>query len=106
MAMNIKNFNTGDIIVRTEPGRRQQEQYNENLGVSTMATLYEDTSWIGEPFVLLDIANGMIYLDRVGIPVVLEKKKQLSLQVFAEGWDYFVEPNGYTMQDFENAKVI
>ena len=52
--MNIKNFNAGDIIVRTAPGEMKEDKYNDNLGITTQVTSYQDTSYIGEPVKLLD----------------------------------------------------
>src|SRR5689334_9772231 len=104
--MNIKNFNAGDIIVRTEAGKKQEERQNENLGISTLVTVYEDSSYLGEPLKLLDIANGMIYLEVVGEPVALGKRRELSGLVFSEGWNYFVVPDGYTMEYFQTKKIV
>lgn len=71
-----------------------------------MVTLYEDTSWIGEPMKLMDIANGMIYVEFVGKESAYSTKRhKLPLHTFTEGWNYFTVPDGYTMQDFENQKL-
>jgi len=105
--MNIKNFNQGDLIVRTSPGKKQEERENETLGISTLVTIYEDTSYIGEPMKFLDVCNGMIYVERIGRPYDNgSTKKEFGLHIFKEGWDYFVVPSGYTMQDFETRKII
>lgn len=104
--MNIKNFNTNDLIVRTEPGKGQQEIENETLGITTMVTLFEDTSYIGQPMRLIDVCNGMIYTEMIGQPVCLDKKRQMPLHTFTDGWDYFVVPNGYTMEEIEQTKII
>lgn len=101
--MHIQNFNSGDIVVRTAAGKKEQEMYNENLGVSTIMTMYEDTSYIGQPFKLLDVCNGMIYLEVIGQMVCgFEGKRQMPFQIFKEGWEFFTVPNGYTMEEIRN----
>jgi len=104
--MNIKNFNPGDIIVRVENGEMKQSGFNENLGIATEVIVYSDSSYIGEPMKLLDVCNGVVYVEKIGVPVMGDGKRELPLNVFAQGWEYFVVPNGYTMQEFENKKVV
>jgi len=104
--MNIQNFNNGDLIVRTKPGIRQQDRYNDNLGISTRVTQYEDSSYIGEPFKLLDVCNGIIYVELIDKSIHERAKIKMVLDVFEEGWEYFVVPNGYTMEEFQNTTIL
>lgn len=103
--MDIQNFNQGDIIVRVEAGRLEREVQNETLGISTMVTVMEDTSYVGEPMKLMDVCNGVIYLEKIGIPIIGVNSLRLPLHTFKSGWNYFVIPNGYNMEYFEKLKV-
>lgn len=95
----------GDIIVRVEAGRLEREVQNETLGISTMVTVMEDTIYIGQPMKLMDVCNGVIYLEKIGIPIVGTKNLTMGLHIFKNGWNYFVIPNGYNMEYFEKLKV-
>lgn len=104
--MNISNFNNGDLIVRTEPGKYTCPKYNENLGVSVDIVTGIDTSYIGVPFKLLDVANGIIYVEVIGRPVCNGSKvKEMKIVVFGDGWGYFTVPNGLTIEYFNNKLV-
>lgn len=104
--MNIKNFSPGDIIVRVEPAKKKEDVYNDNLGTSVCVETVFDRSYTGEPFKLLDTANGMVYLEKIGRSIISMPKRELPLDVWSDGWEYFVVPNGYTMEDFINAKTL
>jgi len=103
--MHISNFKSGDLIVRVEPAEIGGEQFNDNLGISVY-TPVKDNSYIGEPIKLLDVCNGMIYFEMVGTPMMLSKKRAMAEHRFSEGWNYFVLPEGFTMDDFTNEKII
>ena len=103
--MNINNFKSGDLIVRTEPAEISNERYNDNLGIS-VSTPVLDYSYIGDPLKLLDVCNGMIYYEVIGSQTLLPKKREMNEYRFSEGWNYFVVPDGFTLNDFINQSII
>lgn len=105
--MKITDIPKGSLICRTDPAKRQEERHNENLGIDTVVTLYEDNSYIGDPVKLLDVSNGMIYVEFVGKSRRMDgdRRHQLPIHTFAEGWNYFVMPDGFNMEYFQKKFV-
>ncbi|HEX9062306.1 MAG TPA: hypothetical protein VF941_19215 [Clostridia bacterium] len=104
--MNILDFNINDLVVRVESAKFKEQKYNENLGIEIEVVSIVDRSYLGEPMKLLDIQNGVIYVEKLGNSILLGNKRELQLDMFADGWEYFVIPNGYTLEEFMNKKII
>ena len=90
--MNIKELNHGDKIVRVE--RTPAEPHIGLMG--QVENVVGDGSYIGEPLILKDICNGLIYLKRVESDKSLgfddDEILYLKLCDFGEGWEMWREP--------------
>ena len=84
---SIYEFKKGDEVVRVQPSKP--------LGYSDFSDApVTDRSYIGQKLIFVGIANGCAYLKRTGIEAKLFKDDliDLPLDVYDEGWDYFVDP--------------
>ena len=55
-----------------------------------------DRSYQGEKLIFIGIANGCIYLKRTNeleLKIFGDKMVDLELDIFSEGWDYYIDPN-------------
>ena len=95
----IYDFNKGDEIVKIVPAK--------SLG--PMMSLIGDTidrggdrSYMGEKLIFMGIANGQIYLKRTSetdIRIFGNELINLSLDVWSEGWDNWIDPEKTFEQD-------
>jgi hypothetical protein len=86
---SIFEFKKGDRVVRVEPTRALGQSLFGGPGV-------RDRSYIGDQLIFVGIANGCAYFkrtDRVEIAILGNKLIDLSLDIFDEGWDYYIDPN-------------
>lgn len=88
----IYEFNKGDEIVRVQPAKPYSPTrmgfFGEEGGV-------RDRSYIGNKMVFVGIANGKIYLKRLddfSLKIFGDKLLELDLDIFDEGWDFYVDP--------------
>lgn len=76
---DIYDFINGDIVVRISPSK-----------------LCGDRSYMGQSLIFVGITNGQIYLkrtDEVELRIYGDKLLSLSLDMWDEGWNYYVDPN-------------
>jgi len=88
----IYDFKKGDAIVRTIPAK---EYSPARMGIFGMDGGVRDRSYIGQKMIFVGIANGMIYLQRTTefeLKIFGDKLVDLSLDIWDEGWDYFIDP--------------
>ena len=84
---NICEFKKGDVITRIIPAKELPGIFG-GRGIG-------DRSYIGEPFIFVGIANGCIYIKRALKVDILEfgdKLMDLKMDIFSEGWDYYIDP--------------
>ncbi len=84
---SIYEFKKGDEIVRIEPAK--------SYGGFLNGREVRDRSYIGEKLIFHGIANGVIYLkptDKVSIFLSNDKFIDLKLDIWDEGWNYWVDP--------------
>ena len=86
---SIYEFKKGDIITRVEP--------SAPLGKGGFFgdEGFRDRSYIGEKYILAGIANGCIYLKRIDaleIRIFGNKLIDLPLDIFENGWNYWIDP--------------
>lgn len=102
---NISYFKKGDIITRIENAKLTVSKFNENLGIETQETAWEDNSYRGDPLEFVAIENNIAYLKaRSG----LKAGKILRFELgngWEEGWNYFVDVVG-EIQAEEPQKVV
>ena len=82
---SIYEFKKGDEIVRITPAKPLKNLFGE----------IRDRSFLGEKMVFAGIANGQIYLRRTNtmdINIFGNKLLDLSLDIWDDGWDYYVDP--------------
>ena len=87
MSKSIFEFEKGDRIVRIEPAKA--------LGLSLLGEPQSgDRSYIGQKMEFLGIINGCIYVTPDGISWFDNKDrwKSLPLDIFSDGWDYWIDP--------------
>tara|TARA_R110000824_G_scaffold33981_4_gene108506 strand:+ start:3532 stop:3936 length:405 start_codon:yes stop_codon:yes gene_type:complete len=86
---SIYEFKKGDRIVRVEPAKTVGKNMLSPEGV-------RDRSFIGDKMILAGVANGCIYLkrtDKIEIKIFGDKLLDLPLDIFDEGWDYYIDPD-------------
>ena len=86
---SIYEFKKGDRIVRVEPAKTVGKCMLSPEGV-------RDRSYIGDQMILAGVANGCIYLKRTNkleIKILGKELLDLPLDIFDEGWDYYIDPN-------------
>lgn len=88
----IYEFKKGDEIVRVQPAKeyspRRMGPFGEEGGI-------RDRSYMGEKLIFVGIANGQIYCkrtDKSSIRIFGDKLLSLSLDIWDEGWDLYVDP--------------
>jgi len=108
---SIYEFKKGDKITRIKPSKPVVKMGEEE---------FVDRNYIGIPFIFVGIANGCIYLKRI----VSEQAKELmsffsmlsggsgessimhlELELFEEGWDFYIEPETLGLEDFIDESV-
>ena len=89
---SIYEFKQGDIIVRVEPAKPYMGGIGNGL---------RDRSYVGEKVIFQGITNGMIYLKPTEkISIFLSGKLMgLPLDIWDEGWNYWVDPKTITEND-------
>ena len=89
MSKSIYEFKKGDIITRVSPSK--------SMGISILNPEgIGDRSYQGEKLIFIGIANGCIYLKRTNeleLKIFGDKLMDLELDIFSEGWDYYIDPN-------------
>jgi hypothetical protein len=90
----IYEFKKGDEIVRIKPAK--------SLGLMSVGFFGEnvidrggDRSYMGQKLIFVGIANGQIYCQRTdtfSLNVFGDKLLGLSLDIWDEGWDFYVDP--------------
>ena len=89
MSKSIYEFKKGDIITRASPSKSMGISILNPEGVG-------DRSYQGEKLIFIGIANGCIYLKRTNeleLKIFGDKLMDLELDIFSEGWDYYIDPN-------------
>ena len=89
MSKSIYEFKKGDIITRVSPSKSMGISILNPEGVG-------DRSYQGEKLIFIGIANGCIYLKRTNeleLKIFGDKLMDLELDIFSEGWDYYIDPN-------------
>ena len=82
----IYEFKKGDKIVRVEPAKSIAGGIGDGI---------RDRSYVGEKMLFHGIANGVIYIkptQKVTIFISDNGFIDLPLDIWDEGWDYWVEP--------------
>lgn len=86
---SIYEFKKNDVVVRVEP--------SSIIGYSIMnPDGTRDRSYIGEKLIFVGVTNGCIYLkrtDEVQVKVFGDKLVELPLDLFSDGWEYYIDPN-------------
>ena len=86
---SIYEFKKGDIVTRVAPAK--------SLGKSLFNPEGQgDRSYQGEKLIFVGIANGCIYLKRTNVlelKIFGDKMIDLELDIFSDGWDYYIDPN-------------
>ena len=91
----IYDFNKGDEIVRVVPAK----EYSTGV---------RDRSYMGEKLIFVGIANGQIYFKRTdsfSISIFGDKLLNLSIDIWDEGWDLFVDPNKFFEKELRKEKL-
>jgi len=81
--MTIYEFVQGDEIVRVQPSK-------------TYSSGIRDRSYMGQKLIFVGIANGCIYCkrtDEFSISIFGDKLVDLSLDIWDEGWELYVDPS-------------
>lgn len=122
-AKKIYDFKKGDKITRIQPSKPVMKLGDEEM---------VDRNYIGTPFIFVGLANGCIYLKKQ-VPELNESQRDflsiltmiggdsvapmihLELDLFEDGWDYYVDPNTlgeeteekntFTAEELENQKL-
>ena len=98
---SIYEFKKGDIVTRVTPAK--------SLGKSLLNTEGTgDRSYQGDKLIFVGIANGCVYLKRTNaleIRMFGDKMIDLELDIFSEGWDYYIDPNSL-LEDIEETILI
>ena len=101
MSKSIYEFKKGDIITRVSPSKSMGISILNPEGVG-------DRSYQGEKLIFIGIANGCIYLKRTNeleLKIFGDKMVDLELDIFSEGWDYYIDPNSLLEDEDETIFV-
>jgi hypothetical protein len=82
----IYEFKKGDEIVRIIPAKPL---------IDIMGKEMRDRSYLGEKMIFVGIANGQIYIkrtDHLSLQLFGDKLVDLPLDLWDEGWGYWVDP--------------
>ena len=85
---SIYEFKKGDIVTRVAPAKALGKSIFNPEGQG-------DRSYQGDKLVFVGIANGCIYLKRTDIlelKIFGDKLLELPLDIFSDGWNYWVDP--------------
>ena len=89
MSKSIYEFKKGDIITRVAPSKSLGKSIFNPEGVG-------DRSYQGDKLIFVGVANGCIYLkrtDKIELKMFGDKLMDLPLDIFRDGWDYWIDPN-------------
>ena len=89
----IYEFKKGDEIVRVEPAKPYTPITTNMFGQQEGGL--RDRSYLGEKLIFIGIANGQIYCQRTdnfSLKIFGEKPLGLSLDIWDDGWDYYIDP--------------
>jgi hypothetical protein len=99
--MNIKEFKKGDAVVRVEPTPTTGKYYSPFT--QTVEEHGGDRSYIGEKLTFIGIANGCAYFDRAEDSFMTKlsgnKRMDLRLVEFSEGWEYWQDVDSLDESD-------
>ena len=87
----IYEFKQGDEVVRVEAAKSLTNVFGKES--------VRDRSYVGEKFIFHGIANGVIYLKPTNKSTVFlsdNKLIDLKLDIWDEGWEYWVDPKSIT----------
>jgi hypothetical protein len=90
---SIYGFKKGDEIVRVQPAKPYSAVRIGLFGQEEGGV--RDRSYMGEKLIFVGIANGQIYLQRTdsfSLRMFGDKLLNLALDIWDEGWDFFVDP--------------
>jgi len=96
----IYDFKKNDVVTRVKPAKSFGKAISPFSGKEI--ELGRDRSYIGEKLIFVGIANGCAYFKRtseIELKIFGNKMIDLELDVFDEGWDYWVDPE--TLLDSE-----
>jgi hypothetical protein len=101
MSKTIYGFKKGDNITRIEPAKQ--------CGTTIFGTPgCRDRSYIGDRLIFVGIANGCVYLKRTDIveqKIFGSRLIDLELDIFSEGWDYYIDPNKL-LEDLDESIIM
>ena len=98
---SIYEFKKGDIITRISPSKSMGISILNPEGVG-------DRSYQGEKLIFVGIANGCIYLKRTNVlelKIFGDKMIDLELDIFSEGWSYYIDPNSL-LEDIDETIIV
>ena len=98
---SIYEFKKGDVITRVNPGKALGRSIFNPEGQG-------DRSYQGDKLIFVGIANGCIYLKRTNaleLQIFGDKMIDLELDIFSEGWNYYIDPNSL-LGDIEETILI
>ena len=87
----IYEFKQGDEVVRVEAAKSLTNVFGKES--------VRDRSYVGEKFIFHGIANGVIYLKPTNKSTIFlsdNKLIDLKLDIWDEGWEYWVDPISIT----------
>ena len=98
---SIYEFKKGDIITRVSPSKSMGISILNPEGVG-------DRSYQGEKLIFIGIANGCIYLKRIDaleIRIFGNKLIDLPLDIFENGWNYWIDPQTL-LEDIDDSLYV
>ena len=98
---SIYEFKKGDVITRVNPGKALGRSIFNPEGQG-------DRSYQGDKLIFVGIANGCIYLKRTNaleLQIFGDKMIDLELDIFSDGWDYYIDPNSL-LEDIDETILV
>jgi hypothetical protein len=98
----IYEFKKGDRIVRIQPAKSNGRSIFNPEGIG-------DRSYIGDELIFVGIANGQIYAkrtDKLSIRLFGDKLLNIPLDLFDEGWEYYINPEELLDESFLEDSII
>ena len=98
---SIYGFKKGDIVTRVAPAKSLGKSLFNPEGTG-------DRSYQGEKLIFVGIANGCIYLKRTNsleLQIFGDKMIDLELDIFSDGWDYYIDPNSL-LEDVDETTFV
>jgi len=89
----VYDFKKNDVVTRVKPAKSFGKTIDILSGQEI--ELGGDRSYIGEKLIFVGIANGCAYFkrtDAVELRIFGDKLIDLELDVFDEGWDFWIDP--------------